>query len=574
MDFKKKTLEYLVDELDVELSALEELIEIPPQRDMGDFAIPCFRFAKILKKSPAVIAQDFADKLDTLPEFIDRVEVAGPYLNIFLNVSVFNKTITSNILESNDLLKFDWGSDKTVLLDYSSPNIAKPFHVGHAFTTILGDVLARMYASTGYEVVRINHLGDYGTQFGKLIVAYENWGDASALEEDAIKELLRIYVKFHDEAKLNPELEDQARAKFRNLEAGEAYEYELWEKFREFSLNEFKRIYNRLGMYFDSYKGEAFYIEMLDKVVNLLEEKGILVDSQGAKIVDLEEYSLPPVIVRKSDGSSIYATRDIAAALYRHKRYNFDKLLYVVGQTQELHFKQLFATLKKAGFDWADNMEFVGFGLVKFPEGVKLSTRSGDVVYLEDLINEAVSRTKAVIEKNNENSDYPMSQEEIDKASEIIALASVRYTFLRNGRERDIVFSWDEILDYEGDTAPYMLYSYARARSILRKSGVDASELKNADLSILSENQEFELLTEINNLPASLEQALKHNEPSIFARQVMTVCRSFSRFYNQVSILQADTEDLKIARLALIEAFSKTVKTALALLGIDTVERM
>ena len=574
MDFKKKTLEYLVDELDVELSALEELIEIPPQRDMGDFAIPCFRFAKILKKSPAVIAQDFADKLDTLPEFIDRVEVAGPYLNIFLNVSVFNKTITSNILESNDLLKFDWGSDKTVLLDYSSPNIAKPFHVGHAFTTILGDVLARMYASTGYEVVRINHLGDYGTQFGKLIVAYENWGDASALEEDAIKELLRIYVKFHDEAKLNPELEDQARAKFRNLEAGEAYEYELWEKFREFSLNEFKRIYNRLGMYFDSYKGEAFYIEMLDKVVNLLEEKGILVDSQGAKIVDLEEYSLPPVIVRKSDGSSIYATRDIAAALYRHKRYNFDKLLYVVGQTQELYFKQLFATLKKAGFDWADNMEFVGFGLVKFPEGVKLSTRSGDVVYLEDLINEAVSRTKAVIEKNNENSDYPMSQEEIDKASEIIALASVRYTFLRNGRERDIVFSWDEILDYEGDTAPYMLYSYARARSILRKSGVDASELKNADLSILSENQEFELLTEINNLPASLEQALKHNEPSIFARQVMTVCRSFSRFYNQVSILQADTEDLKIARLALIEAFSKTVKTALALLGIDTVERM
>lgn len=574
MDFKKKTLEFLANELNVDLSTLEDIIEIPPQRDMGDFAIPCFRFAKILKKSPTLISQDFAEKISDLPEFMDRVEVAGPYLNVFLNASVFNRTVASSILESDDLLKFDWGSGQTVLLDYSSPNIAKPFHVGHAFTTILGDVLARMYASTGHEVVRINHLGDYGTQFGKLIVAYEKWGDAAALKEDAIKELLRIYVKFHEEAKLNPELEDLARAKFRNLEAGEPYEYELWEKFREFSLNEFKRIYDRLGMYFDSYKGEAFYIDMLDKVVNLLEEKGILVDSQGAKIVDLEEYSLPPTIVRKSDGSSIYATRDIAAAIYRHKKYNFDKLLYVVGQTQELHFKQLFATLKKAGFDWADNMEFVGFGLVKFPEGVKLSTRSGDVVYLEDLINEAVSRTKAVIEKNNTNVDDMMSQEEIENASEIIALASVRYTFLRNGRERDIVFSWDEILDYEGDTAPYMLYAYARARSILRKSAIDAQELSSANLSLLSEEQEFELLTEINNLSVSLQQALKNNEPSIFARQIMTVCRSFSRFYNQVSILQADSADLKLARLALVEAFSKVVKAALALLGIDTVERM
>ena len=575
MHFKQETIKYLSEKLDLDVSLLEEIIEIPPQRDMGDLALPCFRFAKEFRKSPMLIAQDFNEKLKSVPEFIDKFLVLGPYLNVYFNQNIFIKDVVHSILEAGDnYLMAGEGEGKNVVLDFSSPNIAKPFHVGHAFSTILGDVIANFYKHRSYTVHRINHLGDYGTQFGKLIVAYEKWGNPEELKENPIKELLRIYVKFHQEAELDESLIDVARTHFKNLENGNEYETKLWKSFREYSLEEFKKIYRRMDMKFDSYKGEAFYVDMLPQVIELLDSKNLLVESQGAQVVELGEYDMPDMIIRKSDGSSIYATRDIAAALYRHEQYNFDKLIYVVGLPQELHFRQLFKILELAGFSWSKNMEFVGFGLVKFPEGVKFSTRTGDVIYLEELLDESVNKVKEIIIANNQNREEKMSETEIGESAEIIGLAAVKYTYLRNSRERDIIFSWDEILDFDGDTASYMLYSYARAKSILRRAEFNETEILQADLEVLDSDVEFELCIELNNLETALLQAMRNSEPSTFARQIMNTCRSFSRFYNQQAILQAESEELKLARLALCEAFTQAIKVSLGLLGINTVERM
>ena len=578
MDFKNAVIEHLASILNLDKSTLTDIVEIPPQRDMGDFAFPCFRFAKEYKKAPNLIAIDFAETLEASEEvadFIDRIEAAGPYLNIYLNRAFYTASVARSVLDAGeDFLKSDRGAGETVLVEFSSPNIAKPFHVGHGFSTILGDVMANLYEHVGHDVLRLNHLGDYGTQFGKLMVAYEKWGDEDKLNENAIAELVRIYIKFHEVAENEPELEDEARVRFRNLENGEEYEYNLWKKFREYSLVEFKDTYDRMGIRFDSYKGEADYVDVLSDVVDILDEKGLLTESEGALVVDLEDEGMPPCIIRKSDGSSIYATRDIAAALYRKEEYDFSKLVYVVGLPQSLHFKQFFTVLKKAGFEWANDMYFVGFGLVKFPGDVKFSTRSGEVIYLEELLDETVNKTKEIIVENNKNREEQMSPEEISESAEIIGLAAVRYTYIRNGRERDIIFDWDEVLDFEGDSAPYMLYSYARARSILRKSGLSRSDLIEADLSLLDSAEEFELADEINKLHNSLDKAIENNEPSTLARQVMATARSFSKFYNQVSILQAYSEELKLARLALAEAFSTAMIVALRLLGMDTVERM
>ncbi len=577
MDFKKETAKFLADSLDIDIELISEIIEVPPQRDMGDFAIPCFRFAKELKKAPVGIAADFIETLESKEKlnFINRIEAKGPYLNVFLDRGVFASDLINDVLTNRgEFLKSNSGNNETVLVEFSSPNIAKPFHVGHGFSTILGDVLANIYASQGYNVERLNHLGDYGTQFGKLIVAYDNWGDEASLTDDPIKELTRVYVKFHEEAEFNPELEDEARLRFRNLELGYEHEYGLWEKFRAYSVEQFKETYDRMGIRFDSYKGEAFYVDRLDEVVNTLTDAGIVSESEGALIVDLEDENMPPALIRKSDGSSIYATRDLAAAMYRKEHYDFDKLIYVVGLPQSLHFKQVFTVLKKAGFDWSDDCYFVGFGLVKLPDGVGLSTRSGDVVYLEDLLSESVKKTKEIIIKNNEKREDKMLDSEIDETAEIIGQAALRYTYLRNSRERDIIFDWDEVLDFEGDSAPYMLYAYARARSILRRSGLTAEEVTSADLTLLDSQEEFDLVNEISTLKSTIDYTLRNNEPSSFARQLMSLCRTFSKFYNSVSILQAESEELKIARLALASAFANVAKEALALLGMETAERM
>lgn len=577
MDYKDLIAKYFIDHLDLDAEYIKENLEVPPKEEMGEYALPCFRLAKVLKKSPQQIAQELVEKLEDAsdtPDFIDRVEALGPYLNVYLARASYITNIVDELMEqSSEFASLTIGNDKTVCIDFSSPNIAKPFHVGHAFSTFLGDALARMYAHQGYEVERINHLGDYGTQFGKLIVAYEKWGEDKALEENAIQELLRIYAKFHQEAKTDPSLEEEARRRFKALEDKSPRELELWEKFRALSIEEFNRIYEQLDVKFDSYRGESFYSDYIPSLVQELEEKGLLVDSEGAKVVMLEEENLPPCLVLKSDGSSIYATRDLATAKFRYDTYAFDQNIYVVGLPQNLHFQQVFAVLKQAGYDWADDCVHVGFGLVKFPGSVLMSTRSGDVVYLEDLIQESVKKTREIILENNVTREEKMDEAEVSETATAIGLGAIRYTFLRSSREKDIIFRWEDILDFDGDSAPYMQYAYARAKSILRKSGYSEEAITTFSTKSLGSESEFQLARLIEGLKDALVLATKNYEPSIFARQIMSMCRAFSRFYNQMPILQAPDEE-KQARLKLCLAFQSALKTSLNLLGIQTVERM
>lgn len=577
MDYKDLIAKYFIDHLDLDAEYIKENLEVPPKEEMGEYALPCFRLAKVLKKSPQQIAQELVEKLEDAsdtPDFIDRVEALGPYLNVYLARASYITNIVDELMEQgSEFASLTIGNDKTVCIDFSSPNIAKPFHVGHAFSTFLGDALARMYAHQGYEVERINHLGDYGTQFGKLIVAYEKWGEDKALEENAIQELLRIYAKFHQEAKTDPSLEEEARRRFKALEDKSPRELELWEKFRALSIEEFNRIYEQLDVKFDSYRGESFYSDYIPSLVQELEDKGLLVDSEGAKVVMLDEENLPPCLVLKSDGSSIYATRDLATAKFRYDTYAFDQNIYVVGLPQNLHFQQVFAVLKQAGYDWADDCVHVGFGLVKFPGSVLMSTRSGDVVYLEDLIQESVKKTREIILENNVTREEKMDEAEVSETATAIGLGAIRYTFLRSSREKDIIFRWEDILDFDGDSAPYMQYAYARAKSILRKSGYSEEAITTFSTKSLGSESEFQLARLIEGLKDALVLATKNYEPSIFARQIMSMCRAFSRFYNQMPILQAPDEE-KQARLKLCLAFQSALKTSLNLLGIQTVERM
>ena len=576
MDYKSEIASKLAEITGIESEQVYKLIEIPPQVEMGDYAFPCFTLAKTLRKAPPMIAADIAadDRLASLGAM--SAKNVGPYVNFFIDRSFYAAKTVDSIIKAGD----NYGSDnegegKNVIVEYSSPNIAKPFHVGHAFTTIIGNSLAKIYTKLGYNVIRMNHLGDYGTQFGKLITAYRLWGDEKALNEDPITELLRIYVKFHEEEKKDPSLTDSARENFKKLEDGCEEEVALWKKFRDMSLVVFDKLYKRMGMEFDNYNGESYYAKMADDVANMLKEKGLLVESEGAQVVDLEEYGIPPCIILKSDGTTIYATRDIAAILYRHETYNFDKNIYVVGTPQALHFRQVFAVMKKAGFDYADNCVHVGFGLVKF-KNMKFSTRDGNIVLLEDLLNEAVAKTREVIEENSKARGQDMTKEQIDEIAEKVGIGAVIYTYVKSGRERDIVFSWEEMLDFEGDTAPYLMYTYARIKSILRKAqeqGIAPARGEDK-LSILTSDEEYNVIRTLADFPDAVKKAASSNEPFMISRQIALVARNFNRFYNNSSILNADSDEQKAARLALCEAVADTLKSGLDLLGIGVVERM
>ena len=410
MDYKKKIAELIKSQVELDLEKIEQLIEIPPKPEMGDYAFPCFQLAKSMRKAPNMIAEELKDKFDK--DGFERIENLGPYVNFFVDKGNFTKnTIEKVLTEGDNYGASNVGEGKTVCVEYSSPNIAKPFHVGHLFSTAIGNALYKMYKKEGYEAVGINHLGDWGTQFGKLISAYHRWIDEAALEEDPIKELLRIYVKFHEEAEKDPSLEDEGRAYFKKLEDGDAECQALWKRFRDLSLKEFERVYNILGVEFDSYNGEAFYNDKMDAVVEMLKEKGLLVESNGAQVVMLDDYNMPPCIVLKADGASIYATRDLAAAIYRKKTYDFYKSVYVVGLPQALHFKQVFKTLELAGKEWAKDCHHVGFGLVKFADR-KLSTRHGEVILLDDLLKQS---TETVLETINEKNPELENKEEVAK---------------------------------------------------------------------------------------------------------------------------------------------------------------
>ncbi len=578
MDYKAQIAANIANITDIPVDEVLKLTEIPPQLDMGDYAFPCFVLAKTMHKAPQAIAADLAANeavLKGMENAVDAVAV-GPYLNFKIKKDVLAREIIGGILESGDEYgKSDSGEGKNVIVEFSSPNIAKPFHVGHAFTTLLGNSLSKIYTRLGYNVIRMNHLGDYGTQFGKLITAYRLWGDEDALNRDPINELLRIYVKFHDEAVANPELEDDARENFRKLEEGSAEEVALWQRFRDLSLDVFNQLYDRMGISFDNYNGESYYAKMADEVVDMLKEKNLLVESEGAQVVPLDEFNMPPCIILKSDGTTIYATRDIAAILYRYRNYQFDKNVYVVGIPQALHFRQVFSVLKKAGFDWADNCVHVGFGLVKFKDNTAFSTRKGNIVKLDDLLNETVAKTKEVIIENNKTRGGEMTDEEIDFIAEKVGLGAVTYTYLKAGRERDILFDWDEMLDFEGDTAPYLIYTYARSRSILRKAEEQGFKPSGTDsVSVLTSDEEYALIRSMGDLPDAITRAAAEYEPFIIAKQVSLIARNFNRFYNNSKIINSDDDELRSARLTLCECLCDAMKSGLGLLGIDVVERM
>lgn len=563
MDYKKKVAEAISNHVDMDIESIEKLIEIPPKSEMGDYAFPCFQLAKAFRKAPNMISEELKEKIND--EGFEKIINIGPYINFFVDKGEFTKNTIDKVLSQGENYgSSDIGNGKTICVEYSSPNIAKPFHVGHLFTTAIGNSLYKLFKKEGYTVEGINHLGDWGTQFGKLISAYKRWGNEEALEKNAIDELLRIYVKFHDEAEKDPALEDEGRAYFKALEKGDKEVEALWKRFRDLSLKEFERIYEIFDVKFDSYAGEAFYNDKMDVVVEELKEKKLLVESNGAQVVMLDEYNMPPCIVLKGDGASIYATRDLAAAMYRKKTYDFYKSIYVVGIPQALHFKQVFKVLELAGHEWAKDCVHVGFGLVKFADR-KLSTRKGEVILLDDLIKESIDKTLEVINEKNPNLD---NKEEVAKK---IGVGAIVFTYLKNSREKDIVFDWKEMLSFEGETGPYVQYSYARANSILTRAG----ELKGvADYSKLNTKEEFELIKSLEGFGKQIHLATEKLEPSIITRYAIEVAKLFNKFYNAHSVLNLEDDSLKEARVNLVKATCQVIKNSLALIGIEVVDKM
>lgn len=559
MDFKKYIAEKTAPLCAMEESALYNLLEKPKDETMGDIAFPCFTLSKTLRKAPNMIASELKDKIGT-DDVIEKVCQVGGYLNFFLSRRGFAKSLIGEIdAAGEDYGKSSEGEGKTVIVEFSSPNIAKPFHIGHLFSTAVGNSLSKIYAFLGYKVERINHLGDWGTQFGKLICAYKKWGNEEEVKKSPMAELTRIYVKFHTEAEADPSLEDEARAEFHKLEEGDKENTKLWSWFREESLKEFMRVYDRMDVGFDSFNGEAFYSDKMDSVVSELTEKNLLKLSDGAKIVEFPD--MPPAIILKQDGSTIYATRDLAAAIYRANTYHFYKNIYVVGIPQSLHFKQIFAILDMMGKPYAADCVHVGFGTVKFASGA-MSTRTGNVVLLETVISEAVKKTAEIMKANG-------NEGEASDTAEKIGIGAIFYTFLKNSREKDIIFDWDDILDFNGESGPYVQYSYARGRSVLRKEAPNGEISFDYDIT----DEEYTLLKLLSEFSDNVRAAMAKNEPFYITRYVTAVSKAFNKFYNTAPILKAE-DNVKNARLKITEATCTVIKNALALLGIKTVERM
>jgi arginine--tRNA ligase len=564
-DFKKLISESLKSEIeDLTLEEITALIEVPPNKEMGDYAFPCFKLAKVFRKAPNAIAEDLAGKIQPTDD-INKIINLGGYVNFFVNKESLAKKVINQVLtEKENYGKSEFGKGKTVVVEFSSPNIAKPFHIGHVRTTVIGNALSKIYASQGYHVEKLNHLGDYGTQFGKLIVAYKLWGDKQAVENDPIKELLKLYIRFHDEAETKPEMEDEAREWFTKLENGDEEAKDLWQWFRDESLKEFSRVYKLLDIDFDSYVGESFYSDKMPAVIKELKEKNLLEESDGAMIVNLEDSKLPPALIQKRDGSTLYLTRDLASAFYRKKLYDFDKSIYVVGSQQELHFKQCFEIIKRMGYEWYKDMIHVQFGMVALEEGT-MSTRKGRVVFLEDVLNQAIDRTRQIIDEKNPEA------ENIDEVAKAVGVGAVVFQELSNSRIKDYTFSWDRTLSFEGETGPYVQYTHARCCAVLRKADQPVSADINYEL--LSDQDAADVLSVLENFNKSLMTAMKKNEPHIVTRFVLDLAQAFNKFYHNSPIL-VDDADLRAARLALVEATRQTIGNALKILGMKAPQKM
>lgn len=565
IDFKSKIVNMIVDEVEgIDVADIESSIEVPPNYDLGDYAMPCFKFAKVLRKSPNMIAEELAGKLGE-SDYFGRVENVGGYINFFVNRELLAKTVLEEVAEKREAFgSSDMGSGKNIVIDFSSPNIAKPFHVGHLRSTVIGHSLYRIYKHLGYNPIGINHLGDWGTQFGKMICAYKKWGVDAEIEAEPIKSLQKLYVKFHDEAEKMPELEDEGREWFKKLEGGDEEAKRIWKWFVELSLEEFERIYELLNVKFDHYTGESFYEDKMDDAIELMREKKVLVESEGALVVNLEEYDMPPCLIVKKDGTTIYATRDITAALYRKKEYDFEKAIYITDYAQNLHFNQWFKVIELMGYDWADKLIHTPFGRVSTEEG-KLQTRKGNVILLEDLLSRSIDKVKEVITEKNPN------LEDKDETAKKIGIGAVIFNDLSNSKIKDIVFNWDRMLSFEGETGPYAQYTYVRAKSLLRKAEVE--KIDNVDYSKVTDKDSIDVLRLLKDFPRVLESAMEKNEPSFVARYVIDLAQGFNKFYHECPILSAD-QVTKNARLAIVDSVATVLKTGLFLLGIETPEKM
>lgn len=567
MNYLKLYSELLAARLDGLLSPneIEVLIEKPKFLHQGDLAFPCFQLAKKMRKPPFEIARELSSRLQSgVGESLDRFEAVGGYVNAFLNKTKVARELINEIgQKKNHYGDLDIGEGQAVTIDLSSPNIAKPFSVGHLRSTVIGNSLSLIYEKCGYRTVKINHLGDWGTQFGKLITAYKLWGNEEKVKAEPIQELLALYIKFHEAAESQPKLEQEGRDWFRRLENGDPEALRLWKWFKDESLKEFKKIYNLLGIEFDSYAGEAFYNDKMEPIVEMLREKGLLDESDGAQVVKLDDLELPPCLIKKSDGATLYATRDLAAALYRFEEYFFVKSLYVVGNEQSLHFKQIKAVLAKMGFQWADGITHIPFGMM-LKEGKKMSTRKGKVVLLEDVLKDSIQLAERNIEEKN-----PSLVNKIDVAK-MIGTGAVVFHDLMNFRMNDIEFSLEEMLKVEGETAPYVQYTNTRAQSLLKKGALQ-DEAVNEDTN-LAAVAEWPVVTELQMFPDTIKKAVERNDPSLVAKYVLNLSQAFNKYYGEVRILGDDAE--KNARLQLVHAVSIVLEEGLRILGIKAPKEM
>lgn len=541
---------------------LSALLEVPPDPALGDYAFPCFKLSRALRMGPPQIAQKLAAAL-TRPD-IARVECVGGYLNFFFNRENFARELLSAILAAPEKWgSSDEGKGKTVCVEYSSINIAKRFHLGHLSTTVIGNSLRRIYDFQGWHTVSINYLGDWGTQFGKMIAAYKHWGDRASVETGGVDEMTRLYVRFNEEAKENPALEEEGRAWFKKIEDGDQEALEIFQWFKDVTLRDAMKVYDVLDVHFDSYDGESVMAGKTDRVIRELEEKGLLQDSDGARIVDLEPYGMPPYLILKSDGATLYATRDIAAAIYRKETYHFDQSLYIVAYQQDLHFKQLFKVLELMGYGWADTCKHVAFGMVSY-EGQAMATRTGHVVLLDELLTRAQEKALAIIEEKSPN------LENKQEAARQVGVGAVVYATLQNNRIKDIDFWWDRALNFDGETGPYVQYTHARCCSVERKAPAD---LPAPDYSALTDDEAQALLRLLSRFPEAVEEACLRNEPSIVTRAVTDVAKAYNKYYYEHRILDEDAA-ATAARLALTRACRQVIATGLYLIGVHAPERM
>lgn len=568
IDFKENIAQKISEVTNIDKEELKTYIEIPPNSDLGDYAFPCFKLAKSLRKAPPVIASEIKEEIKLDDGSIEKIEIVGGYLNIYINKASLAETVLKEVAQKQEKYgSSNIGMGKNVVIDYSAPNIAKPFHIGHLRSTVIGGALYKIYNFLGYNSVGINYLGDWGLQFGKVMAGYDMWKDEYDFSQSEIQAILKIYVRFCQEEKEKPELTELAREYFKRLEDGEEKEVETWKWIRRISLENYQKTYNLLNSKFDSYNGESYYNDKMDAVVDELREKGLLKESEGAQVVDLSEYDMPPCIIITSAGTTIYATRDLASLKDRINKYDFDKAIYVVGNEQRLHFKQVFKVLELMGYpEYARKCEHVPFGLVVDKDGEKIGSRKGNSIFLEDILKEAIQKVEKIIDEKNPG------LEDKGEVARKVGVGAIIFNDLSNSRIKDEIFDWDMLLNFQGETGPYIQYIYVRTRSLLEKAGY-VPDLENINFSKLQEKEAVETLKLLYRFNEFVTLAADKNEPSIISRYLIDVAQNFSTFYNEHKIITED-KTVQDARLALTYAVGTVLKSGVTLLGMEMPNKM